>query len=43
MNEHDEKELKCEACNITFGNEEEMKKHASEAHGKDDHDEHHDH
>jgi len=33
-------ELKCEACNITFENEEEMKNHAKEAHGGD---EEHDH
>ena len=31
-------ELKCEACNITFENEDKMKEHAKEAHGKgDDH------
>lgn len=37
-------ELKCEGCNITFDNEEEMKKHGKEVHGKgDNHEEHHDH
>jgi len=44
MHDHDDKELKCEACDVTFENEEEMKKHMSEAHGKEDGDEHsHDH
>ena len=38
--QHEGKELKCEACNTTFENEEEMNKHNKEAHGKDEGHEH---
>ena len=32
---HHEGELKCDKCNITFENDEEMKKHMKEAHGEE--------
>ena len=40
MHHEGDKELKCEACSITFESEDEMKKHMSEAHSKDDHHDH---
>lgn len=44
MQHEGEKELKCEACNVTFENEDAMSKHMSEAHGKtSDQDGGHDH
>jgi len=36
-------DLKCEACNITFENEEKMNEHMKKVHGKGDGEEHHDH
>lgn len=35
MNMQHEGELKCEKCNITFENEDEMKKHMKEVHGEE--------
>jgi len=35
MHHEDGKELKCEACDIKFENEEEMNKHMKEAHGQE--------
>ena len=33
MDHENKTELKCEACNVSFENEDEMKKHMKEAHG----------
>ncbi len=42
MHHEDKTELKCEACNITFENEDKMNEHMKEVHGKEEgHD--HDH
>lgn len=35
INMHNEGKPKCEACNMEFDNEEEMKKHMKEVHGED--------